>query len=129
MAQWGAEPQWTIADRLRKIRRGTRMNRHDFAARLGIPEPRYGAWESGRNAPSGPDLVALAKRIEMLTGVPAAWTLGLETRNGPRPGWDEGQGLPRLDSDQEPADYRPGDWDALEDVAWHDHEDGWGRAA
>ena len=42
---------------------------------LGANPNAYRAWESGRNHPR--DIVALAKRIEILTGVPAQWTLGL----------------------------------------------------
>lgn len=42
---------------------------------LGANPNAYRAWESGRNNPR--DIVALAKRIEILTGVPAQWTLGL----------------------------------------------------
>ena len=129
MAQWRV-PEWTLADRLRKIRRLTGMSQGEFARSINVPEPRYAAWETGRNQPHSGDLLAVAKRIELLTQVPATWTLGLETQNGPRPtmAWDEGQRLPRVDSNHEPADYRPGEWDAMEDVAWHD-EDGWGRAA
>jgi DNA-binding transcriptional regulator YiaG len=68
-------PEWSTADRLRKIRRDTGYSQDEFAEMLGANPNNYRAWESGRNHPR--DIVALAKRIEMLTGVPAAWTLGL----------------------------------------------------
>ncbi len=51
------------------------MSQDEFAEKLGANPGQYRAWESGRNQPR--DIVALAKRIEMLTGVPALWTLGL----------------------------------------------------
>lgn len=129
-AQWRV-PEWTFADRLRKIRTDSGMHQREFAGALGVNPATYAAWESGRNHPQSGQMVAVAKRIELLTQVPATWTLGLDTTNGPRPTmtWDEGQRLPRVDSNHEPADYRPGEWDAMEDVAWRDHEDGWGRAA
>ena len=129
-AQWRV-PEWTLADRLRKIRRLTGMPQGEFARAINVPEPRYAAWESGRNQPHSSDLLAVAKRIELLTQVPATWVLGLDTTNGPRPTmtWGEGHGLPRLDSDQQPSDVWSEGWDAISDVAWHEHEDGWGRAA
>ena len=68
-------PEWSTADRLRKIRRDTGYSQDEFAEMLGANPNAYRAWESGRNHPR--DIVALAKRIEILTGVPAQWTLGL----------------------------------------------------
>jgi DNA-binding transcriptional regulator YiaG len=69
-------PEWSIADRLRKIRRDyARMDQDAFAEALGVKPSRYGAWETGRNKPE--NLVALAMRVEEVTGVPAAWTLGV----------------------------------------------------
>ena len=115
-AQWRV-PEWTFADRLRKIRTDSGMHQREFATALGVNAATYAAWESGRNHPQSGQMVAVAKRIEMLTGVPAVWTLGLG---------DEGS--PGRTRTYKPADYRPGEWDAMEDVAWHD-EDGWGRAA
>ncbi len=70
-------PTWTLADRLRKIRRDVlRIEQRDMADRLGMGAQAYSAWESGRSRPR--DVVAVARRIEMLTGVPAGWTLGLD---------------------------------------------------
>ncbi len=78
-------PEWSLSDRLRKIRRDTGFSQDDFADKLGANPSQYRAWESGRNHPR--DIVSLAKRIEMLTGVPAQWTLGLSegtpTSGGP----------------------------------------------
>ncbi|MHA7292597.1 helix-turn-helix transcriptional regulator [Arthrobacter sp. HLT1-21] len=69
-------PEWSFADRLRKIRRESGAKQEDFAARLGVNDNQYKAWETGRNHPR--DQVATAKRIELMTGVPAVWVLGLE---------------------------------------------------
>lgn len=69
-------PEWSIADRLRKIRRDyAHMDQDQFADALGVKPSRYGAWETGRNKPE--NLVDLARRVEEVTGVPAAWTLGV----------------------------------------------------
>jgi len=85
-------PEWSIADRLRKIRRDQRLSQDAFAALLDVKSTTYGAWETGRNSPD--HLVALARRVELVTGVPAAWTLGVHVES-PRPdgGPDGGSGL------------------------------------
>lgn len=80
-------PRWTFADRIRKIRREqARLSQAAFAARLGVGDKAYAAWETGSNNPG--DIVGIAQRIEHEFGVPAAWTLGLmpDTQPGPRPG-------------------------------------------
>lgn len=128
--QWRV-PEWTLADRLRKIRTDLNMHQRDMARLLGVTPSAYAAWESGRNVPA--NIVSLAKRIELLTDVPAVWTLGLDTANdGPRPGVrGEGRrviGLPRLDSDQQPSDVWLLDQRDADDVTSHGY-DGWGRAA
>jgi transcriptional regulator with XRE-family HTH domain len=78
-------PEWTLADRLRKARLSVKLGQREFAAALGVSAPTYSQWEAGNARPR--DLVAIAKRIEMLTRVPAAWLLGVDdvsTRpNGP----------------------------------------------
>lgn len=69
--------QWTLADRLRKVRREiARMEQRPFAELLGISKETYTAWETGRNEPK--NLVSIARRIEVLTGAPAAWLLGVD---------------------------------------------------
>ncbi len=40
-------PDWTLADRLRKIRRHVGMSQAQFAALLGVRAPTYSAWEAG----------------------------------------------------------------------------------
>jgi transcriptional regulator with XRE-family HTH domain len=68
-------PEWSLADRLRKIRRDRHMTQDEMAHRLGIKPVTYSAWEAGRNRPE--DVVQLASLIESRFGVPAAWTLGV----------------------------------------------------
>lgn len=68
-------PEWTLGDRLRKIRRDADMTVADFAEVLGVSRASLGHYETDRNMPA--DVVALAKRIQLATGVPATWTLGL----------------------------------------------------
>lgn len=83
--QW--VPEWSLADRLRRIRRELGLSQEKFAELLNVKPPRYGAWETGRNHPE--NVVDLARRIEAMTGVPAAWTLGVYSEN-PRPGGPDG---------------------------------------
>jgi DNA-binding XRE family transcriptional regulator len=80
---------WSFADRLRKVRRDVAdATQEEFAAALDVPLKAYGAWEAGRNTPR--EVVAIAKRIELVTGVPAAWMLGLDTPFSPaRTGTDD----------------------------------------
>lgn len=124
-------PEWSVADRLRKIRREVaRLDQGEFAAAIGVKADRYGAWESGRNGVPSDILVPLAKRIEAVTGVPAEWTVGLMDGTPPDGGGGGGLeaepisrnrlgrgALPRLDSNQQPSDWSPespwtdrGDW-------------------
>ena len=89
------------------------MSQRDFAAALDAKAGTYAQWEAGNTQPR--DVVALAKRVEMLTRIPAAWILGL--MDGPQPspvgpgndGAPAGvagasEGLLRLDSNQQPSD-------------------------
>jgi transcriptional regulator with XRE-family HTH domain len=71
----GGLPEWTLADRLRKIRRDRHLTQQEIADALGIKSVTWSAWESGRNRPE--DVLDLAVTIERRYGVPAAWTLGV----------------------------------------------------
>ena len=103
----GAIPEWTLADRLRKARSVAGLTQEEFAERLGAKSAAYSHWEAGRNTPR--NLVAIAQRIEMLTGIPAAWTLGLLTDMPGNGGPGERAPKSKPVSDREPLDYKVGD--------------------
>jgi transcriptional regulator with XRE-family HTH domain len=69
-------PAWTLGDRLRKARTQCRMTQEEFAANIGVKEGSLAAWETDRAQPRS--VVAVARRIEQFTGIPASWTLGLD---------------------------------------------------
>lgn len=69
-------PEWTFADRIRKIRRDIlEMEQAEMAAKLDVTRAAYAAWESGRTEPRS--ILTLAKKVELLSGVPVGWLLGL----------------------------------------------------
>lgn len=76
-------PTWTFGDRVRKARDTTQMNQRDFASAIEVTEGSLATWETGRAKPR--DIVAVAKRIEMLTRIPAGWLLGIEDAPGGGP--------------------------------------------
>lgn len=86
-------PEWSFGDRLRKVRRLDGASQADFAKRLGTNQKTYAAWELDATSPR--NAVALAKRVEAMTGVPASWMLGL---NSPSSG--ARRGLRIVGSDQ-----------------------------
>lgn len=94
-------PQWTFGERLRKARRDhKRWSQRAFAEALGVTEAAYAQWESDNNRPR--DIVAVAQRVQDITGVSANWLLGLT--DDPRPG----TALPQMDSNHQHFDYRFG---------------------
>lgn len=75
-------PVWSFGDRARKIRRDVlKVDQQEFARLLGVTAQAAGAWESRNAQPR--DVVAIARRIELLTGVPATWVLGLDEAAAP----------------------------------------------
>ena len=101
-------PEWTFADRLRKARSIAGADQRGFAAQLQCTASAYAQWEAGNSRPR--DIVGIARRIELLTRVPAAWLLDLEGPQAPLPGTRKGPAggaagpsLPELDSNQQPA--------------------------
>lgn len=90
--------EWTFGDRLRKIRRVQNLTQDEFADQMGVNRKSLAAWELDSWLPRG--VVAFAKRLQLLYGVPVAWTLGID--DGPTGGPGNGK-LPHLDSNQEPA--------------------------
>lgn len=76
-------PQWTWADRVRKVRRDAGLSQAELADRLGVTRQAVGLWETGHYEPR--DIVRLAQLIEREFGVSAAWMLGLLDGPGPEP--------------------------------------------
>lgn len=68
--------EWTFGDRLRKIRRTMGLSSRDFAARVGVTHSSLSQYETDRMQPR--DIVDFARRVEGISGVPAAWLLGLD---------------------------------------------------
>lgn len=80
-------PQWSLADRFRKIRTSNEWSQKEIAEHLQVTSSAYAQWEAGNARPR--QLVAIAQRLELLTGVPAWWTLGLNAEDR-RPGDPDG---------------------------------------
>lgn len=97
-------PDWTLGDRIRMARGMVDMTQGAFATAIKVAEGSLAAWETDRSQPR--NVVAVAKRIEMLTSIPASWILGLDSGPNPSPGGGGSSLLPRLDSNQEPSDER-----------------------
>lgn len=80
-------PTWTLGDRIRKARHQSGLSQIEFAKLLEVTASRIASWETDAARPR--DVVAIARRIELLTGIPAHWTLGLgaeHLRPGPTGG-------------------------------------------
>lgn len=91
-------PEFTMADRLRKAREVAGLDQAQLASELGISRASVGNYEAGNTTPRRPTLLAYAMR----TGVSLAWLTTGDTAGG-GPG---GEGLPPLDSNQQPAGFR-----------------------
>lgn len=78
-------PTWTFADRLRKARLTTGMTQRAFAAAIDVPYPRYAQWEANNNISR--DMVEVVKRVEKISGVSAAWLIGLDGPDEPAHGF------------------------------------------
>lgn len=79
-------PEWDLADRMRKALRTSGISVGEMADYLGVGRNTVSTWINGRIAPSRQTLRLWAIRC----GVSYEWLVG---------------GLPRLDSNQEPAGY------------------------
>ena len=98
-------PQFDLADRMRKALRTSDLGVQDMADYLGVARSTVGKWINGHINPSKQSLRLWALR----TGVDFDW---LVTGESPHQlVADEGFAeLPRLDSNQQPAGYRPESW-------------------
>lgn len=72
----GWVPAIGFGDRLRVIRRKKHRSQTEMADLLGVKKVTYASWEAGTATPSHEDVVAIARRIQLLDRVPVAWTLG-----------------------------------------------------
>lgn len=86
-------PEWTFADRVRKVRRELGLTQVEMAERIGVDDKRYSQWEAGGNRPR--DIVKIAQRIEVETGYSASWLVGLSVVTGPGQGPDGGMDVSR----------------------------------
>lgn len=85
-------PAWTLADRLRKVRREyAHMKQEAFADAIGVSVKQVSNWEAGANVTSANQLVQIAERIEELWDVPAWWVLGFRTPTAAGPSADPGR--------------------------------------
>lgn len=66
---------------MRKARRRTGMTGAEFAEALGVTTSALGQYETDRAVPR--DVVDLARRVEALTAIPAAWILGVDPHEPP----------------------------------------------
>lgn len=71
----GITPAWTFGDRLRKARRSVNMTSVRFAHALGITPAALSQYETDRSTPR--DIIAMARKVEAVTGVSALWLLDL----------------------------------------------------
>lgn len=97
IARW--ELDWTFGDRLRKARRVIGINVEQLAETVGVSKAAVSQWETGATTPRSVN--AVARRIELAYGIPAAWLLGQETPTQPEP--DGGISWAHRGSNSEPA--------------------------
>lgn len=69
-------PSWSFADRLRKARLTAGMTQREFAGALRVKASAYAQWEADNNGPR--NVVKLAKDVQSLTGISAAWLVGID---------------------------------------------------
>lgn len=98
-------PEFDLADRMRKALRASDTGVQEIADYLGVVRNTVSNWINGKITPSKQTLRLWALR----TGVDFDW---LQTGENPHQlVADEGAVmLPRLDSNQQPAGYRPESW-------------------
>jgi transcriptional regulator with XRE-family HTH domain len=91
-------PQWTLTDRLRKARELTQLQQKEFADQLGVNRNTVNNYELAKTKPQ----VVVLRAWAAAAGVDYDWLVeGTEFETRP-----PGRGLPRRDSNLEPAAYR-----------------------
>lgn len=79
-------PEWSFADRLRKVRIDAGYDQREFAETIGITASSLAAYETGRATPRFKDINTFAERVEEITGAPAWWLLDIDIKPiGPVP--------------------------------------------
>jgi transcriptional regulator with XRE-family HTH domain len=91
-------PEWTFADRCRRVRIEMRLSQIQMAQLLGVAAPAYSAYESGRNMPRDP--IGFAQTMYQHTGVAVWWMLGIDPDTLPA------RRRARKDSNLRPRDYQ-----------------------
>jgi transcriptional regulator with XRE-family HTH domain len=81
-------PIWGFSDKFRKARDITGLKQKEFAAKVDLTASTVAAYETGRSAPRFGDAQRLAKRLQLLTGVPADWFLVEDDPNVGPTGFD-----------------------------------------
>jgi transcriptional regulator with XRE-family HTH domain len=76
-------PVWTFGDRIRKARSLVKLGQREFAVAIDVTDSSLAAWETDRSTPR--DIVTVAKRVELLTRIPASWLLGVDSPQAPQP--------------------------------------------
>ena len=79
--QPGQLPVWGFSDKIRKARDIAGLGQKEFAARIDLNPSTLAAYETGRAAPRFNDAPTLAKRLQLLTGIPADWFLVIDDPN------------------------------------------------
>lgn len=95
-------PEWTLGERIRKVRRELSMTQEKFASLIGVGDRALASWEIDKRKPE--DLIKIARTIEKKTGYPASWILLGESTAPPEPP-DDGQWAV-WDSNPQPTDYK-----------------------
>lgn len=74
------ELDWTFGDRIRKARRVVGITTDELAQTVGVSKQAVSQWETGATTPRS--VHAIARRIQIAYGIPAAWLLGLDEPTG-----------------------------------------------